>query len=71
MKHIKEFESYSTVNEGKPGIHFAIRNKLIDFLKHKPDASFKETQDYINSVQKDWNLSHDDYQEAGGKEKKK
>jgi hypothetical protein len=71
MNHLKTFENYNPLNEGKPGIHFAIRNKLIDFLKHKPEASFKETQDYINSVQKDWKLSHDDYREAGGKEKKK
>jgi len=66
MKNIKSFESFSgagSINESE-GIHPAIYNKLIDFLKEDPDASFEDAKSHISSHVKGWKLSKDDFNEA-------
>jgi len=66
MKNIKSFESFSgagSIHEGK-GIHRAIRNKLVSFLKKNPDATFKEAGSHIADHVDGWKLSKDDFNEA-------
>lgn len=64
MRNIFEFETFKAMNEDKAGIHFAIRNKLVDFMKKNPKASYDEAKDYIAKEVKGWDLSKDDFEEA-------
>lgn len=64
MKNIFEFETFKEMNEGKAGIHFAIRNKLVDFVKKNPKAEYTEAKEYIAKEVKGWDLSKDDFDEA-------
>jgi hypothetical protein len=52
------------MNEDKAGIHFAIRNKLVDFIKKNPKASYDEAKEYISKEVKGWDLSKDDFEES-------
>lgn len=64
MKNIFEFETFKAMNEDKAGIHFAIRNKLVEFIKKNPEASFDKAKEYIAKEVKGWDLSKDDFEEA-------
>jgi hypothetical protein len=64
MNNLQTFESYREINEGKAGIHFAIRNKLIDFIKKNPEASYEDAKKHIADTVKGWDLSKDDFEEA-------
>jgi hypothetical protein len=64
MNHLQSFETYKEINEGKAGIHFAIRNKLVDYMKKNPDAKYEDAKKHIAEVVKGWDLSKDDFEEA-------
>jgi hypothetical protein len=46
------------------GIHPAIRQKLADYLKENPKATYSEARDFISSAIKGWKLSEEDFEEA-------
>lgn len=66
MQNLKNFESY--ISESKmveaEGIHPAIRQKLADYLKENPKATFPEAKEFISSAIKGWKLSEEDFEEA-------
>jgi len=66
MQNLKNFESY--IAESKmveaEGIHPAIRQKLADYLKENPKATYSEARDFISSAIKGWKLSEEDFEEA-------
>jgi hypothetical protein len=66
MQNLKNFESYiaeSKVVEAE-GIHPAIREKLVGYLKENPKATFPEAKEFISSAIKGWKLSEEDFEEA-------
>lgn len=46
------------------GIHPAIREKLMDYLKENPDATYPEAKKYISDKIAGWKLSEEDFSEA-------
>lgn len=64
MKNISNFQDFKAINEGKAGVHFAIRNKLVDYIKKNPESSFDDAKKYIAQEVKGWDLSKDDFEEA-------
>lgn len=46
------------------GIHPAIRQKLMDYLKDNPDATFPEAKKFISDKIAGWKLSQEDFEEA-------
>ena len=46
------------------GIHPAIREKLMDYLKENPDATFPEAKKFISDKIAGWKLSEEDFDEA-------
>lgn len=51
------------VYEGE-GIHPAIRQHLMDFLKENPKATYAEARNHISDKIKGWELSEEDFEEA-------
>jgi hypothetical protein len=66
MENLFTYEKFkSSLNEGKEeGIHPAIRQKLMDYLKENPKATFSEARDFIADKIKGWKLSENDFEEA-------
>jgi hypothetical protein len=65
MKNLIHFDNFSKVNEGSSeGIHPAVREKLLAYLKENPKATFAEARDHVGDVLKGWKLSEDDFEEA-------
>lgn len=67
MKNLIHFDNYklSRVNEGShEGIHPAVREKLLSYLKENPKATYAEARDHIGDTLKGWKLSEDDFEEA-------
>jgi hypothetical protein len=65
MKNLIHFDSFSKINEGSAeGIHPAVREKLLSYLKENPKATYAEARDHIGDTLKGWNLSEDDFEEA-------
>jgi hypothetical protein len=66
MKNLFTFENFNnSILEGKgEGIHPAVRQKLMDYLKENPKATYPEARDFISDKIKGWKLSEDDYTEA-------
>lgn len=65
MKNLIHFDSFSKINEGSAeGIHPAVREKLLSYLKENPKATYAEARDHIGETLKGWNLSEDDFEEA-------
>lgn len=46
------------------GIHPAIRQKLMDYLKDNPDATYPEAKRFISEKIAGWNLTSEDFEEA-------
>lgn len=46
------------------GIHPAIRQKLMDYLKDNPDATYAEAKKFIGEKIAGWKLSQEDFDEA-------
>jgi hypothetical protein len=46
------------------GIHPAIRQKLMDYLKDNPDATYAEAKKHIGEKIAGWKLSSEDFEEA-------
>ena len=46
------------------GIHPAIREKLMDYLKDNPDATYAEAKKYIGEKIAGWKLTSEDFDEA-------
>ena len=46
------------------GIHPAIREKLMDYLKDNKDATYSEAKKYIGDKIAGWKLSEEDFEEA-------
>lgn len=46
------------------GIHPAIREKLMDYLKDNPDATYPEAKKFISDKIAGWKLSSEDFEEA-------
>jgi hypothetical protein len=46
------------------GIHPAIRQKLMDYLKDNPDATYAEAKKYIGEKIAGWKLTSEDFDEA-------
>lgn len=51
------------ISEGK-GIHPAIREKLIGYLKENPDATYAEAKKFISEKIVGWKLTQEDFEEA-------
>jgi hypothetical protein len=65
MKNLIHFDNFSKINEGSSeGIHPAVREKLLSYLKENPKATYAEARDHIGETLKGWNLSEDDFEEA-------
>ena len=66
MENLFTYETFKTViNEGKgEGIHPSIRQKLMDYLKENPKASYSEARNHIGDKIKGWKLSEEDFEEA-------
>ncbi len=65
MKNLIHFDNFYKVNEGSgEGIHPAVREKLIAYLKENPKATYAEARDHIGDTLKGWKLSEDDFEEA-------
>jgi len=62
IEFVKKF-SDEIVNEAE-GIHPAVRQKLLDYLKENPKATFAEAKSHIGDTLKGWNLSEEDFEEA-------
>lgn len=58
-----ETDETTEVMEGE-GIHPAIREKLIDYLKENPDATYAEAKSHISNKIAGWKLSEEDFDEA-------
>ena len=66
MKNIKNFDSFiseSNIVEGE-GIHPAIREKLMGYLKDNPKATFAEAKNHIADQIKGWKLTEEDFEET-------
>jgi hypothetical protein len=66
MKNLTDFETFvneSNLTEGE-GIHPAIREKLINYLKENPKATFAEAKEFIGGEIKGWKLTDEDFEEA-------
>jgi hypothetical protein len=66
MRNILDFDKFvneSTLTEGE-GIHPAIREKLVNYIKENPKATFSEAKDFIGDKIKGWKLSEEDFEEA-------
>ena len=46
------------------GIHPAIREKLMDYLKDNKDATYSEAKKHIGDKIAGWKLSEEDFEEA-------
>ena len=46
------------------GIHPAVREKLISYLKDNPDATYAEAKRFIGEKISGWKLSEEDFDEA-------
>lgn len=66
MENLFTYEDFKTsINEGKEeGIHPAIRQKLMDYLKENPKSTYPEARDHIGDQIKGWKLSEEDFEEA-------
>lgn len=66
MKNLKDYQNFtSNLVEGEgEGIHPAIRQKLMDYLKENPKATFAEARNFISDKIKGWKLSEEDFGEA-------
>jgi len=66
MENITDFETF--IAESKivesDGIHPAIRQKLVDYIKENPKASYAEARNFISDKIKGWKLSEEDFEEA-------
>lgn len=63
-KFIDILSKYTTgINEGE-GLHPAIRQKLLDFMKENPTATYAETRNHISDKIKGWKLTEEDFEEA-------
>jgi hypothetical protein len=51
------------ISEGK-GIHPAIREKLMGYLKENPDATYAEAKKFISEKIAGWKLTQEDFEEA-------
>jgi hypothetical protein len=58
-----ETDEVTEVMEGE-GIHPAIRQKLMDYLKENPDATYPEAKKHISDKIAGWKLSEEDFGEA-------
>ena len=66
MRNILDFDKFvneSTLTEGE-GIHPAIREKLVNYLKENPKATFAEAKEFIGGAIKGWKLTEEDFEEA-------
>lgn len=59
----EETDETTEVREAE-GIHPAIREKLMDYLKENPDATFPEAKKFISDKIAGWKLSQEDFEEA-------
>lgn len=65
MKNLIYYDIFSGLNEGSAeGIHPAVREKLLAYLKENPKATFAEARDHIGDSLKGWKLSEGDFEEA-------
>lgn len=66
MENIINYQTF--INETRiseaEGIHPAIREKLINFIKENPKATFSEAKEFITDQIKGWKLSEEDFEEA-------
>jgi hypothetical protein len=46
------------------GIHPAIRQKLMDYLKDNPDATYAEAKNHIGEKIAGWKLTPEDFDES-------
>jgi hypothetical protein len=46
------------------GIHPAVRQRLLDYLKDNPDATYPEAKKYISEKIAGWKLTQEDFEEA-------
>jgi hypothetical protein len=58
-----EFESSEEILESE-GIHPAVREKLIAYLKDNADATYSEAKKFIREKIAGWNLTAEDFEEA-------
>jgi hypothetical protein len=58
-----EFESSEEILESE-GIHPAVREKLIAYLKDNADATYAEAKKFIREKIAGWNLTAEDFEEA-------
>lgn len=58
-----EFESSEEILEAE-GIHPAVREKLMSYLKDNKDATYPEAKKFIKEKIAGWNLSSEDFEEA-------
>ena len=54
----------TTEVEESEGIHPAIREKLMEYLKENPDATYPEAKKFISDKIAGWKLTEEDFQEA-------
>lgn len=66
MENIIDFETFITESKivESDGIHPAIRQKLVDYIKENPKASYAEARNFISDSIKGWKLSEEDFEEA-------
>jgi hypothetical protein len=66
MENIIDFETFITESKivESDGIHPAIRQKLVDYIKENPKASYAEARNFISDNIKGWKLSEEDFEEA-------
>ena len=58
-----ETDETTEVMEGE-GIHPAIREKLMEYLKENPDATYAEAKKFVGEKIAGWKLSEEDFDEA-------
>jgi hypothetical protein len=58
-----EFESSEEILESE-GIHPAVREKLLAYLKDNTDATYSEAKKFIKEKIAGWNLTEEDFEEA-------
>lgn len=66
MENIIDFKTFITESKvaESEGIHPAIRQKLVDYIKENPKASYAEARNFISDKIKGWKLSEEDFEEA-------